>query len=342
MLKWFEKTDFSRPQIVYSRIRLVRNVKDYLFHGKLEEKEGRELIGRLEFETRDLKDADGMDYRFAMLEDLDEVEVKALWERRVINASSAQKKGPVGLRFSRDESISLVFNGDDHIRLQFLKTGLCLEELLDKANEMDDQLNQRFPYAFDEKYGYLTAFPTNMGTGLRSSVLVHLPLISQGRKFAGLLGDMGRFGIAVRGVYGEENFGSLYEISNQKTLGQTEKEIVEGVAKAAIQLTNQEKAARKIAVQRRRTEREDEVYKSYGVLKYARRLSARDSMIFLSQIMAGLEDGLIQFDKECSIYRIMLGCQPGNLQRISDRPLSKEEQDRMRAEFIRQELPELR
>lgn len=344
MLRWFEQTDAGRRGIISSRIRLARNWREYAFPARLSEKESAELVHRLEFGLKDLPKEEGMAFEYAMLPDLDELDRAALRERRALNAAAVSKKEPCGIYLSEDESAGILLNGDDHIRLQLLAPGLRLEELWEKADRLDDYINERFPYAYDDKYGYLTSFPTNVGTGLRAGVVVHLPMLSMGRKFPNLISDMSRFGTAIRGVYGEgeENFGSLFEISNQKTLGISEKEIVDTVTKAAIQLTNQENQVRKMTLSRRRIEREDEVYKSYGVLKYARRMTARDSMIFLSQLMAGVADGLMEIDEKCSIYRIMLGIQPANLQKLSDKPLNKEELDCARADFIRSELPELR
>lgn len=344
MGKWFERTQTGRPGIVSSRIRLVRNWKEYRFPARLGEKESKELIRRLEFGLKDLGENQGKRLEFSMLSDLEELDRVALWERRVINRAAVLKKEPVGLILSEEEDTGIVLNGEDHLRIQILGAGLSLEELLEQADQFDNYVSERFAYAFDDSYGYLTSFPTNVGTGLRAGVVVHLPMLSQGRKFPALIGDMGRFGVAIRAIHGEgeENFGSLYEVSNLKTLGLTEREIMDTVTKAAVQLANQEAQIRKLSLQKRRMEREDEVYKSYGVLKYARRLSSRDAMIFLSQMMAGLADGLITAEEGFSVYRLMLGIWPANLQKSWDRPLSKEDLDTARAEFIRKELPELR
>ncbi|WP_394525883.1 ATP--guanido phosphotransferase [Lacrimispora sp. JR3] len=343
MHRWFEETDACRPGIISSRIRLARNLQEFRFPVKLDEKESGEMVHRLEFGLKDLGESEGKTFEFAMLGDLEELDKVALKERRVLNSAAVTKKYPAGLLLSEEEDTGIVLNCDDHIRIQLLGTGLCLEELWTRADRIDNYVNERFPYAFDDRYGYLTSFPTNVGTGLRASVVVHLPMLSQGRRFSSLIGDMSRFGAAIRGAFGEgeENFGSLYEISNQKTLGQTEREIIDTVTKAAIQLTNQEMQVRKLLLQRQKIEREDEVYKSYGVLKYARRLTFRDAMIFLSQLLAARTDSLIQTKEDVSIYRLMLGIQPANLQKISDRPLNKEELDVARAEFIRRELPEI-
>lgn len=344
MPKWFELTDAKRPEIISSRVRLARNWDAYAFPGKLSDQDSEEMIKRLEFGLKDLEETGDKEFEYAMLGDLEELDRRALKERRILNSSTVSKKTPTGIILSKDEDICIILNGDDHIRLQLLGPGLMLEELWARADRLDDYINQRFHYAFDERYGYLTSFPTNMGTGLRASVVLHLPTLSTGKKFNSLIGDMSRFGTTVRGVYGEgnENYGALYEIANQKTLGQSEKEILELVGKAAVQLSNQEAQVRKLSLQSHRLEFEDEVYKSYGVLKYARRLSFKDAMIFLSQIMTGLGVGLVEPKEPCSIYPLILGIQPANLQKLSDHPLSKEELDIARADYIRAELPELK
>lgn len=343
MLKWFEQKAEGQPNVVSSRIRLVRNWDQYRFPKTLSPAESEEMVKRLEFGLKNLEELDGMNYEYAYLEELDELSRRALRERRILNSSILQKKEMVGLIVSRDESTSLVLNGDDHIRIQLLSCGLQLNELWERADKLDDYVNARFSYAFDEKYGYLTSFPTNVGTGMRASVTLHLPTLSMGKKFSSLVGDMSRFGVTLRGVYGEgaENYGALFEVANQKTLGLTEQEIISLVARVAGQLNRQENQVREAALNNHRLKREDEVYKSYGVLKYARRLSAKDGMIFLSQMMAGVDDGLIAFREPCSIYRMMLGIQQANLQKLSHKPLGKEELDVARAEYLRKELPEL-
>ncbi|MDO5350498.1 MAG: ATP--guanido phosphotransferase [Lachnospiraceae bacterium] len=343
MLKWFEQMEGHQPNIVSSRVRLVRNWDQYRFPKSLSAAESEELVKRLEYGLKDLKELDGREYEYAYLEELDELSRRALRERRILNSSILEKKDTVGLIVSGDESVSVVLNGDDHIRMQLLSPGLHLDELWKRADAMDDYINARFSYAFDEKYGYLTSFPTNVGTGMRASVTLHLPTLSMGKKFQNLVADMSRFGVTLRGVYGEgsENYGALYEVANQKTLGLSEKEIIDLVAQTAGQLNSQEHQVRTLALNNHRLEREDEAYKSYGVLKYARRLSGKDAMIFLSQMMAGADDGILTFREPCSIYRLMLGIQTANLQKLSHKPLSKEELDVARAAYLREELPEL-
>lgn len=343
MLKWFEQVEQERPGIISSRVRLVRNWDQYAFPSRLTPKESTEMIRRLEYGLRELGSLDGKHYSYADLSELSELDRKALRERRVMNATIASKKTPAGLLLSDEEDSGIVLNGTDHIRLQLFSTGLHLEELWQRADQMDDYINARFSYAYDDKYGYLTSFPTNVGTGLRASVVLHLPTLSMGKKFNGLVTEMSRFGATVKGVYGEgsENYGALYEVSNQKTLGLSEKEILDLVTKVALQLRAQEAQVRKMALEKHGLECADEAYKSYGVLKYARRLAAKDAMTFLAQIMSGISDGILKTKEPCPVYRLMLGIQPANLQKISDRPLGKEELEQARAAYLREALPEL-
>ena len=343
MLKWFECEEENRQNIISSKIRLARNWSEYVFPSKLSNEDSREMVRRLCDGLADLGEQDGRTYVTAYVDDLSELDLRALKERRVLNASVLDRKAPMAIMVSDKEDVSLVFNGTDHIRIQALSMGLHLQELLKTADRVDDFVNARFSYAFDDKYGYLTSFPTNVGTGMRASVLVHLPSLSLGKRFSTILSNMGRFGVSIRGAYGEgrENFGSVYEITNQKTMGQTEKELAELVGKVAQQLNDQENQVRDLTLKNHRLEREDEVYKSYGVLKYARRLAMKEAMTYLSQLMSGITDGVIRTEEPCSVYRLMLGIQTANLQKLSDRPLGKEELDVARAQYLREELPKL-
>ena len=344
MRRWFEEIETGKPNIISSRIRLARNWSEYVFPSRLSAEASAEVVERLHRGLSDLGELDDRTYVYAGLDELSELDLRALKERRILNSSILAKKSPVGLMLSEKEDVSLVLNGTDHIRLQVLSAGRHLNECYQTAERIDDYINARFPYAFDDKYGYLTSFPTNVGTGLRASVIIHLPSLSLGKKFGSLLSDMSRFGVSVKGVYGEgrENYGALYEISNQTTMGRTEKELIELVARVAGQLNDQENQVRQMALESHRLEREDEVYKSYGVLKYARRLSMKEAQTFLSQLMAGVADGILELSEPCPVYRLMLGIQTANLQKLSDRPLDKEELDMVRAAYLRKELPEIK
>ena len=302
MSKWYEEPGHPGSNVVYSRVRLVRNWREYPFPGKMTKEQSAEMTGRLYEGLAGIGSLDGKNFRFAYLDRMADLEKTALFERRAINRSVLKKHAASGLILSEDEREGIVLNGDDHIRIQTVDMGFCLEKLYQEANRIDDYIGGRFDYSFDEKYGFLTSFPTNVGTGLRASVVVHLPMLSRRKNFNSLVADMARFGTVIRGVYGDggENFGSLYQVSNQKTLGQTEKEIVDLVAKTAAELDVQERKLRSDAMAQRSLGRADETYKSYGVLKYARRLTRKDAMEFLSQLMAGINDGILKSETPCS------------------------------------------
>lgn len=180
------------------------------------------MVERLREGLKGLKDPGWPgDLSYSQLDQMQELEKMALRERRILNMACVSRKEPSGLLLSADESGSIVLGGDDHIRMQILSPGLKLDELWQKADVLDDYVNERFSYAFDEKYGYLTSFPTNVGTGLRACAVLHLPTLSQVRKFQSIVADMSRFGTAIRGLYGEgsDNYGSLYEVSTNEPWG---------------------------------------------------------------------------------------------------------------------------
>ena len=178
MLKWYEQECEKEQNIIASRVRLARNWNEYVFPSRLSEKDGREMVRRLDEGLTDLSEIDGRYYEAVMLEDLDELERQVLADRRVINRASIKKKGPAELILSAQEDISVLLNGTDHIRIQAIRPGLDLSAALKDADQIDDYVDERFSYAFDEKYGYLTSYPTNVGTGMRASVLIHLPSLS--------------------------------------------------------------------------------------------------------------------------------------------------------------------
>lgn len=343
MTRWYDQVSEDASNVIFSRVRLARNWEDYKFPSKLSDSEARQMISCLKKELDTIPELLDEKMSYTDLERIGELEKTALREQRLLNRALTEKTAPCAILSTEDGKLSVVLNGDDHIRIQTLSTGLNLKDCFALADSVDDRINKRITYAFNSKYGYLTSFPTNVGTAMKASAIVHLPSLSLSRRFQDLLGDMSRFGTTVRGVYGRgsENAGDLYEIFNQKTLGLAEQEILELVASVTTQLGEQEKKIRMAALEKHRLIREDEVYKSYGVLKYARRLAMKDAMTFLSQLMAGIADGLVKPEKPFSVYGLMIGIQPSNLQKSVSRPLVKEELEEVRASYIRENLPKL-
>lgn len=334
-MKWYDTPESQHDVIAASRVRLARNIRGPVFCDRMKEEERRALRGRLKEKTAPV--LAGCEYLETDL--LPEGERKALRERRLINSNLASRTEPMGLFFSADDETSVLLCGDDHLRLQLTKPGLSLLPAWEELDALDDMLSERLEYAFDEKYGYLTAFPTNVGTGLRATAVVHLPALCQDRSFRKMLSEMNRFGIMVRPFYGDgsDNYGALYEVCNQKTLGLSEAEIIGSVQRMASQLSGQEKRLRSQIREKRGKEQEDAAWKAYGVLHYARRLTLKEAMNYLSCLRAALNDRYLELEKPVSVYGLMLASQDAALA-----PGRGESPEEARAAMIRRRLPEPR
>lgn len=338
MNKWFDNTGKPQGIIVASKVRLARNIEGYRFSEKLDESDRADLLQHLK------DDLEELDLNYVDLSSLTSEQKMMLREHRVINSSIAGRKEPMGLFLSEDESVSVLIGGDDHIRMQCLKAGSFLRKELQTMDGLDDEINEKFDYAYHDHYGYLTAFPTNMGTGMRASVVLHLPLISRERDFKQLGEELSRMGIRMKGVFGDvpaDNYGQLYRLSNQRTLGLTEMEILENVERFALQLAEQERRAENDMLKNHKGDIEDEAYKSYGILKYARKLSLKESLIYLSQVRLGMANGILQTREPVCIYSLMIQAQPGSLADWAGRSLGEDEVQVMRARMIQAYLPEL-
>ncbi len=342
MLKWYQETEDQHDVFLAGRIRLVRNLEHYPFPVKLAEEDGAELVGKLENGLKDIGSVDKRIFHTIPLSAMGTEEKEALKERRAINGAGVEKKGPESLLLSEDETVSITLDGEDHIRLQCFSHKVDLNGLWNEASRLDDYINERFAYAFHEKYGYLTAYPTNVGTGLRAAVTLHLPMLSAGKQFGKLVSEMSRFGVSVQGLYGEgsENYGSLYEVSNQKTLGQTEEEIIALVQQMADRLAASERKVKSLTLRNHRLDLEDEIYKSYGVLRYAKKLSVKEAMTYLSQVRVGEMEGLLQLKKPLNFYGLMMEIQPTNMKLLAPEN-EKTDLKQARASYIRSMLPEL-
>lgn len=341
---WYDNVSLNTDyNYISSRIRLARNFDNALFPSKLSDTEAKKLIDKTIGELSNISTDLGMQTNADILDRISEIERMSMYDRKILNLTLAKKKTPTGIILNDNEDISIVINGDDHIRLQTLSVGISLYELLEKANRIDDYINEHFEYAFNEKYGYLTTYPTNIGTGMRAAIVLHLPASTQSKGFSKLISSVGRFGVAIKGLHGEgrENHGALFEISNPKTLGISEKEILDTVIKVANQLNANERKLRESLIIEKRLEKQDEAYKSFGVLKYARKLSLKDALSFLSSLMEGSADGLIKLTNENKLYSMMIGAQSSNLLKMAGRPLSEDEIDEIRAKYIRDNIGEL-
>ena len=344
MLKWYEKKGRNDDVVISSRIRLARNTTQYPFSAKIAVTDAAQLV------------SDGLTYiqesnygeimNSILMKDAGEVRRHSLHEQLVINPYMAGRTdGAVSV--SDDEGLSVMFNSEDHIRIQTIISGMDMDACYKAADAMDDLLEERFPYAYSEKFGYHTTFPTNVGTGMRACYRLHLPALANTKKLQLLVGELGRFGVKLGACYGDgvNGMGDIYQISNQRTLGQSEHDIIHNLNSVVVQLIEQERELRHEFVETSRIKAEDEAYKSYGVLKYSRYLTLKNAMILLSEIRMGLNCGTIKFKngEDFSPYGLMLAIQPRTIQYAigREKPMSVEEVDIERARIIRESIPEL-
>lgn len=343
MLKWYEQKMDSQDILAASRIRLSRNFKAYPFPCRQAKEEQKALLQNLLNSSQGLEEVVNLPFEGCDLSEFGETHKKALEERYLINKSAMNKKSPTGLVVSADEAYSLLFQCDDHIRMQLSRRGLKLEEIWEQIDRIDDYFSQKEEYAFDEKLGYLTTFPTNVGTGMKAYVILHLPFLCSSEKVRSMFQEMGRYGVNVRGGFGrlEDNPGNLVVLYNQKTLGISEEEIIQILNKVATHIRHQEERARTYNIEHYRLEMEDRVYKSYGLLKYSRLLTLEDALEHISNLQWGLSCGFIHSDTVFNGYQMMLEIQPANLQVISDRPMEDLVICKARAEYIQKRLPQI-
>lgn len=340
MYRWFEDAKVGNDIVISSRIRLARNLADFMFSSKISSEQTDKMLSKAGQGILRMKETEH--YRDYILDDLEEIQKAALSERHVISDYLASQQK--GLFFvSEDEKNVIMVNEEDHIRIQCMEAGRNLRSAYERANKLDDALGRQVEYAFDDNFGYLTSCPTNVGTGMKASYMLHLPALGNSKKIQELIGEVGHFGINMKGMYGEDGSGCghIYQISNQKTMGQTEEEIIANLDEIATQIINREKECRKQIQKQDRLALEDEIYKSYGILKYSRKLTYKDAMLFLSELRLGLSMKLLAFTEETEfiVYQLMIGIQPANLRLIAGVEATDEELDEVRASFIRENIP---
>lgn len=343
MLKWYEQSVPDGDVVISSRVRLARNLEGYKFSPLLKESEAVKLVDEVKGITSALAEQDNRKYYSCNLKSLREIDKAAMVERHIVSPLLVEKEQATGLILSDDETVSIMINEEDHVRIQAIVGGLNLEEAYDIANRIDDIAYEKLRFAYDEKYGYITSCPTNVGTGMRASCMVFLPALSAARLINKLIEEVGRYGVTIRGIYGEgtKSMGSIYQISNQKTLGNSEKEIIQNLNRIVDQVIKQERKRREYMLSVNADEIENQVYRSYGILKYARQISSSDAMTLLSQIKFGMDTGLIKFDREFNVHKLMMGIQPGCLQWALGKSVGSTTRDKARAEYISKELPNI-
>ncbi len=342
-MKWYNDSGQNKDVVISSRVRLARNLTNYPFSPKLSKDQALSLLEEINNVKPKLESELSKKINGYNLNIIDNNDKTAMVERHVISPLLVEKRQSAGLLSSEDEKICIMVNEEDHLRIQSITNGMNIDEALATANLVDDILSKNLDYAFNDKYGYLTSCPTNLGTGIRASYMLFLPALAISKSINKLAEGLSKFGITLRGTYGEgtQTIGYLYQISNQKTLGRTEEEIIDGLNKIVEQVVTQERNQREYIIKNDFHGIEDQIYRSYGVLKYARQLSSKDALTLLAQLKLGIDTNMIKLENDCNIYKLMVETQPGNLQNCAGEEFIESQKDSYRAEYIREHLPEI-
>jgi len=335
---WLITPQSKKNIAISSRIRLARNMSDIPFPGRCTDEQRKEVITRVSeaaAKTTLLQEADVL-----MLDSLSEIDKQFLVERHLVSPEFIQQTSPSAVIISNDETCSIMINEEDHIRMQILRSELNIEEAWEMIDKLDSELEKSLPYAFSSKYGYLTACPTNVGTGLRASVMLHLPALVHEHKIGSVMSAVGKIGIAVRGLYGEssDSKGNMFQISNQITLGQDEKSIVNQLHQIVLRIIEHENKLREALIVNKPHQIKNDVGRAYGTLKYAEILTSDEATNLLSSLLIGADLKVFNKVDRTTVNELLINIQPAHLQKIKGKELTAEERDIYRAKIIRNRL----
>jgi len=334
---WFGEEKEGQT-VVSSRVRLARNLGSSAFPDWAGEEERKQTWTRLREALGGLSSL--AEPLFLDMGELDPVDREVLRERRLISAELSGRGEGSGVAVSGDEGVAVMVNEEDHLRLQAIGPGLDLAKVWARLDDVDTELEKHIDYAFSDRLGYLTACPTNVGTGLRASVMMRLIGLAMGGEADAVVKGLDRLGFEVRGVGGEgtDAGGALYQVSNRSTLGETEKEIIDRMTGIAEEVARHETNARLRLVERSPVLVLDRIGRAYGTLTHARVVASREGADLLSAISLGIEFGLVDGIEAKRVGELMLLTQPGHLQKMAGKPLSPQERDETRAELFKKEF----
>ncbi len=333
---------FGHEVAISSRVRLARNLEAYPFTTCMSRLQGAEILEKVRKALFDDAALSGHGFSYLEMQTLKPLDRQLLVEKHLISPEFAEGNANRAAIISKDGRISIMVNEEDHLRLQSIYTGMQLEEAWRVCSRLESNLDKKLGFAFDRSYGYLTCCPTNIGTGIRASVMLHLPALSMTGYIKGILETCGKIGVAVRGSYGEnsEAEGNMFQISNQVTLGQTEEEIIAGISNITAQISEQERMLRMELYRQNPVRFEDKIFRSLGLLQNARMISSEESLKLISDVRLGLIMGLVHGMELGDLNELMLMIQPAYLQKIYGEQLKPDERDQKRAELIRKKLSE--
>lgn len=336
--EWLRGEGPESDIVISSRVRLARNLSGHNFLARADEEELESIetsIGRY------LREQDGRFSRlYFRMNELCEMDRYVLVERHLISREHSRPEPGRAIAATEDERLSVMINEEDHLRIQMLRSGLRLAEAWHEVNEFDNRLSENFAYAFSPSYGYLTACPTNVGTGLRVSVMLHLPALVMTQEIEKLFRAIGKINLAVRGLYGEgtQAYGDLYQMSNQASIGKTEARIIENLESVVSSVISYERKARERILSSNRVQAEDRLWRAFGMLKSVHLLSSEEMMHLLSAVRLGANTGVLPPIEARVLNELFLQAQPAHLQKLAGKKLTSEERDAQRARLIRARL----
>ena len=334
--KWYEKSGNCGDVVCSTRVRLARNLKQFPFPAKA-------TVPQREAVEQKVRDALlsgnsilSKEFRFVPLENASEEEAVSLVERHIVSPEFISDRRGKAVLISDDESISIMINEEDHLRIQVLREGFSLKEAAETADRIDTLLSETLDFAYEPEFGYLTQCPTNLGTGMRASVMLHLPALTENGAMPRIASNLSKLGLTIRGTYGEgsKSVGGLYQLSNQITLGLSENEAIENLRSITVQLMEEERKARSQMAQD--VAWQDKIDRAAGILKTARVLSSSECMELLSYVRFGISVGILQGVTTEELNGLMVNVQPGTLMAKAGKPLDQNQRDVLRATKVRE------
>src|SRR5271169_2423776 len=324
--------------VMSSRVRLARNIRDAAFPGWAKKPERVKVLETIQPAVSSM--AEMADSFSEAMDNLTALDKQILVERHLISREHAAKSSGSGLVLNREETFCVMINEEDHLRMQALRPGLQLKQAWNAIDHLDSELEKKLDFAFNDDLGYLTACPTNLGTGIRVSAMLHLPGLVLAEQINPIIQSVNKLGLAVRGLYGEgtEALGNVFQVSNQMTLGESEMTIVERLDKVLLQIIEHEENARQTLLEKKTKVVFNHIGRAYGVLANAHSISSKETMNLLSLMRLGVDLGLFPGVDRSLVDELFIITQPAHLQKQHSEKLSAEERDLLRADMVRERL----
>ena len=337
-VSWLADCGPNEDIAISSRIRLARNIQGHPFPTNASHRQLNEVMKSVSAAAMNINPGHEMLY-FDMAE-IGDLDRQILFERRLVSRDFIADREPRALIVAPDESFGIMINEEDHIRMQTMRSGFQLQQVWEEINRIDDTLSSIIPYAFDQELGYLTSCPTNVGTGIRASVMLHLPGLVLSDQINAVIQGVGKLGLAVRGIFGEgtKNLGNLFQVSNQSTLGETEQQIIQRLGNVSSHLSPHEKNARRGLLDSDQPFLLNHVGRAYGTLRHAYIINSEEALESLSALRLGVDLGMFSSIDLHTVNELFIIIHPAHLQKYAGKEIDSKERDVFRASMVREKL----